>query len=374
MADSSAKKAMPRFAIASTDIRRDLIAPLRYFTRLEIAHLYRRAPYHDLVTEDWDANLIAYGSPTELYRLVRRLSPDVIQGVEPFSIRLLPYLYATYLAARSRSLPLIVPTLENRPLAVKHGSIFSRLLRTVLRPVFAYASLIICVNKGALRNIRSVGNYETKVQYLMYGTWGVDLDEFFPRSERQATAAKRLLFVGRLAREKGILDLLAAFGQVHDIFPDCRLTLAGDGPDRETIETTMASSSWGGSVDLLGTVKNRDIPTLIRESDVFVAPSITTRKWEEQVGMANLQAMACGVPVVSTRSGAIPEYVPNGEAGILVPEQDPEALAEAITTLLGNDELRHTMGVQGAYASVHYDAATNVRRAEDVPLARCLDL
>ncbi len=62
MADSSAKKAMPRFAIASTHIRRDLIAPLRYFTRLEIAHLYRRAPYHDLVTEDWDANLIAYGS------------------------------------------------------------------------------------------------------------------------------------------------------------------------------------------------------------------------------------------------------------------------------------------------------------------------
>ncbi len=116
MADSSAKKAMPRFAIASTDIRRDLIAPLRYFTRLEIAHLYRRAPYHDLVTEDWDANLIAYGSPTELYRLVRRLSPDVIQGVEPFSIRLLPYLYATYLAARSRSLPLIVPPdAENRP-------------------------------------------------------------------------------------------------------------------------------------------------------------------------------------------------------------------------------------------------------------------
>ena len=364
---------VPRFVIISTDIRRDLIAPLRHFTRLEITHLYRRAPYQDLVAEDWDVDLVRYDSPQQLYRLIRHARPNVIQSGEPFGIRLLPYLYSTYLAARSRNLPLVVPTLENRPLELKYGPALAEALKVLLRPVFAYACLIIYLNQGALANIRAVGSYEAKVQHLMYGTWGVDLEEFAPGPKRLATSVKRILFVGRLAREKGIFDLLTAFESVHSAFPTAQMIVIGDGPDREEIEAIIASALWGSSVQLLGTVKNRDVPAHFREADIFVAPSITTPKWEEQVGMTNIQAMACGVPVVSTKSGAIPEYVPDGVAGILVPERNPEALADALLRLLRDNELRNTMGQQArAYALQHYNAEDSVRRAEVAVLEHCL--
>ena len=82
--------------------------------------------------------------------------------------------------------------------------------------------------------------------------------------------------------------------------------------------------------------------------------------------MTNIQAMACGLPVVSTRSGAIPEYVPDGRAGFLVPECDPQALAGAILRLLGDEALRQRMGAAARdYALEHYDARANVARAEE---------
>jgi glycosyltransferase involved in cell wall biosynthesis len=75
--------------------------------------------------------------------------------------------------------------------------------------------------------------------------------------------------------------------------------------------------------------------------------------------------MACGVPVIATRSGAIPEYVPDGVAGLLVPEGDLEALAGAILTLLEDEALRRRLGGQGrAYALAHYDARQHVAAAE----------
>lgn len=90
--------------------------------------------------------------------------------------------------------------------------------------------------------------------------------------------------------------------------------------------------------------------------------------------MTNIRAMACGVPVVSTRSGAIPECVPDA-AAVLVPERDPEALAEAIVQLLCNESLRRKMGQVGrAYVIDHCDARKNVERAEEIILERCLGL
>ena len=210
----------------------------------------------------------------------------------------------------------------------------------------------------------------------MYGTWGVDLDEFTPqRNGREPNFGPGpvLLFVGRLHAEKGVFDLMDALDLVKTQMPQAKLVLVGDGPARPGIERTVAERGWAETVILTGTIKNRDLPPYFRVADVFVAPSITTRKWEEQVGMTNIQAMACGVPVVSTRSGAIPEYVPDGVAGILVPERDPQALAEAILRLLSDEGLRRRMGKAGRiYAVEHYDAGKNVQRAEEIILERCL--
>jgi glycosyltransferase involved in cell wall biosynthesis len=367
----------PIFAVVSTDIRRDLVAPMQFFNRLEIVHFYRRTSYGDLTPDDLKPVHINYRTPWNLLQKVWRTHPNIVQGVEPFSIRLLPYTYAIFWIARFQHIPLVSVTLENRPLVEKFGAVFSRILPVALRPVFRYARLIICLNEGAKRNVLKVGPYEEKVQKFMYGTWGVDLDEFHPWKnghEPNFGVGPVLLFVGRLHSEKGVFDLLDAFAIVKEHVPQATLVLVGEGPARPQIEQMIAGKSWGSSVFLTGAVRNRDLPPIFRAADLFVSPSITTRKWEEQVGMTNIQAMACGVPIVSTRSGAIPEYVPDGIAGILVPERNPRALADAILLLLADEELRQRMGEAGrAYAVARYDARKNVLMAEESILQALLD-
>jgi glycosyltransferase involved in cell wall biosynthesis len=368
----------PVFAIVSTDIRRDLVAPLRHFTRLRVVHFYGKASYGDLNPDDLDDSLIPYRTPVGLFRQLRRQDPAIIQGVEPFSIRLLPYSYAVYCVALQRRIPLVIVTLENRPLADKHGPVFSRLLRGLLRPVFHHAQLIIHLNEGARHNVLSVGPYKSKLRRLMYGTWGVDLTEFTPQRDGREPdfgSGPVLLFVGRLHAAKGIFDLLDAFGLVQQQVPQVRLVLVGDGPARSEVTHTVGQRGWSQDVVLKGTIKNQDLPPYFRSADLFASPSVTTRKWEEQVGMSNIQAMASGVPVISTRSGAIPEYVPDGVAGILLPQRDPKGLAHAIVSLLSDQTLRRKLGEAGrVYAVQHYDARKNVERAEEIILERCLSL
>jgi glycosyltransferase involved in cell wall biosynthesis len=83
--------------------------------------------------------------------------------------------------------------------------------------------------------------------------------------------------------------------------------------------------------------------------------------------------MACGIPVVTTDSGAIPEYVPADRAGLVVPENDVPALARAMNFLLENPDAARVMGARGReYALAHYDACRNVRRAESLVMEYCL--
>jgi glycosyltransferase involved in cell wall biosynthesis len=351
---------------------------MRYFTRLRVVHFYRRAPYGDMALNELDESLVLYGSPLDLLFRLWQVRPDVIQGVEPFSIRQLPYQVAIYHYARIHQIPLVAGVYISRPLEEKYGKLPALLLKLVLRPYLRFTRVFFYLNEGGRRNLLWMGVPKGKLVRHMYGTWGVDPDEFTPvrdGSEPDWGGAPALLFVGRMHFEKGIFDLLKAYGLVHRTAPDVRLFLIGDGPQRMEVEKRVKEREWQDGVLLLGTVKNRDLPPYFRAATLFVSPSITTRKWEEQVGMANIQAMACGVPVVSTRSGAIPEYVPDGLAGILVPERDPNALAEAILRLLADESLRRRMGEAGrTYAIEHYDARKNVQKAESIILERCLGL
>jgi glycosyltransferase involved in cell wall biosynthesis len=367
----------PVFAMVSTDIRRDLVVPLRHLTRLRVVHFYRKAPYGDLTSDDMDENLILYRTPLDLFRHLRQQRPDIIQGVEPFSIRQLPYQALIYLYARLRRIPLIAGAHISRPLREKYGYLPALLLKLILRPSLRFTRVFFYLNEGGRRNLLWMGVPEAKLVRHMYGTWGVDMDEFTPvRDGREPDWGEgpTLLFVGRMHFEKGIFDLLEAYDRVRDNVPHVRLVLIGDGPQRREAEAIVGEQGWQDRVLFLGTVKNRDLPPYFRAATLFVSPSITTRKWEEYVGVTNIQAMASGVPVVSTRSGAIPEYVPQS-AGILVPERDPKALAEAILQLLPDESLRRKMGEAGRAGAVeHYDARTNAQRAEEIIWERCLSL
>ena len=145
-----------------------------------------------------------------------------------------------------------------------------------------------------------------------------------------------------------------------------RLIIAGDGPLKDWIKTDVKISGLEERVLLQGTVKNSELPKFFRKAALTVSPSITAKRWEEQVGMVNIQSIACGTPVVSTFSGAIPEYIRHEVDGFLVPERDSQALVEAVSRLLKNSELRRKMGEEGReYVLERYDARKNVKKAEE---------
>ncbi len=138
--------------------------------------------------------------------------------------------------------------------------------------------------------------------------------------------------------------------------PEARFAIIGDGPERARLEAESAALGLGAQVLFLGA--RDDVPALMRALDVAV---LSSRPVVETFPVTLLEAMASGVPVVSTEVGSIAALVPEGEVGFLVPSGDAEALAERIGQLLGDPELRSTLGSAGrARVERHYTVGAMV--------------
>jgi len=154
----------------------------------------------------------------------------------------------------------------------------------------------------------------------------------------------RILFVGRLVRRKGLVELLKAFEIVSKSIPDARLVIVGDGPFRSELEALIRESSVGERVEMRGTLTGQPLNREYASCDVFVMPSKTTSVDTEGFGMVFLEAAYFARPAVGTRSGGIPEAVVDGETGLLVDQDDVEGLALKIRTLLEDRALAARLG------------------------------
>lgn len=148
-------------------------------------------------------------------------------------------------------------------------------------------------------------------------------------------------FAGRLIPGKGADQLISAFAALRKCVP-AKLRLAGDGPDGPYLARLVQTLGLGGDVEFLGMVHN--IYQFWSECDIAVFP---TQSLPESFGLAALEAMSCGRPVVSTSVGALPELVVDGETGTLVQPGDVEALAATLTTYAQDPSLRRRHGAAG---------------------------
>jgi len=179
-------------------------------------------------------------------------------------------------------------------------------------------------------------------------TNGVDLARFdFSRNgvdykARLGFSSKTLLIgaVGRLVPVKAYPLLLKVCLSVFKEIPNAHLLLVGDGPLLDTLVQSAQDDEMANRVHFLGARK--DVPEILRGLDVYVLSS-------ENEGMSNtiLEAMACGRPVIATAVGGNPELVVDGETGLLVPPNDPHAMAAAITKLLRDPQHSQQMGRRG---------------------------
>lgn len=355
-------------AMVSTGVRGDVLSSIKYFTKLEVVHFYDSVPYSDVYPEELE-NLVHYTNFFDLCSKIKKCDPDIIQGSEPYNFPgTLQACAASFSMSKILGVPLFFPMLENRPPKARFGRL-SPFLKMYLEVYSTRAKFIIYMNNGARRNLLDVGVPESKLERAMWGCWGVDIDKFTPKKNGlEPNLGRSILFVGRLSEDKGIQYLLTAFKKVSAAIKGVSLVIIGDGPLRGRIRGNDTN------IAMLGKIKNQDLPPYFRAADLTVAPSITTMKWEEQIGMVNIQSMACGTPVVSTYSGAIPEYVVHGKTGILVPEKDAGSLADAMIKLLRNNGLKEELGKNAReYAIENFDAKKNIEANERIVLSRWND-
>jgi colanic acid/amylovoran biosynthesis glycosyltransferase len=191
---------------------------------------------------------------------------------------------------------------------------------------------------------------------------GVDVHRFAPRTTQSRKPI--VLFVGRLVEKKGCVHLIEAMTSVQRQHADAELVVIGDGPLRAYCEALAAARSV--RCRFLGAQPPAVVQEWMAKSTVFCVPSIVAASGDaEGFGIVFIEAQAMGLPVVSTRSGGIPEAVEDEETGLLVAEADPAALAHAILRLMQDNELWQRFSLAGRRRVLEkFDLARQTRHLE----------
>lgn len=225
----------------------------------------------------------------------------------------------------------------------------SRVLTALLRAMFKLADAIVVLAQVELQAYRrfvpakQVVAVPNAIDCAPYAT--------FTRAPPDARSPMRIAYVGRLAKEKGLYELLQGLKCASSHGAKHRLTIAGSGPEADRLKQFADVLGLAGDVAFIGPVFGEDKVKLLASADVFVLPS-----YSEGLPYALLEGMAAGAPVVTTRVGAIPDVVVDGVHGLLVPPRNAAAIARAIAKLESDrDRLARMSGacrtrIAGAYS------------------------
>ena len=199
---------------------------------------------------------------------------------------------------------------------------------------------------------------------------GIDLSAF-PESN-PSPGKPYILSVGRCIEKKGYADLIDACAILRDRGIEFECIIAGGGPLEESLRMRVAQHGLEGVVTMAGPLPQEEVRRLLAGANLFVLACAR----EAEGGMDNfptviVEAMASGVPVVSTRLAGVPEMVRDGENGLLVDERQPEALADAIEQILANPDLGRRYGLEGkSMAIAQFSADETVRQLKRLVVRR----
>lgn len=171
---------------------------------------------------------------------------------------------------------------------------------------------------------------------------GVDTKLFRPaksKGQHLTSGELKILTIARLHKYKGLNYLIEAMKTVHEEIPDAKLYILGKGPEEQNLRNLVKNLALEDVIEFVKTpIPNHKMPELYAECDIYVQPSII-----EPFGIAVLEAMACGKPVIGTRVGGMIDTIADGETGFLVNSKDSKVLTERII-MLNDEKLRKKLG------------------------------
>jgi len=216
----------------------------------------------------------------------------------------------------------------------------------LLHEILSRVDVIISPSRHYVHESRFLAKYQDKIVVIPNGINVKDFNAPYSKEECRKKLGLEvngyvILFVGNLTPYKGPEILVRAMPEVMREIPSAELVFVGNGSMRKELEELSKRLGIEKHVKFAGFVKESLKPLYYKAADVFCLPSVTTT---ESFGIVNLEAMACGVPIVASKVGGIPDVVRDGENGLLVPPKNPLALAHAIVRLLEDERLRKRMG------------------------------
>jgi glycosyltransferase involved in cell wall biosynthesis len=285
-----------------------------------------------------------------LYKTLKSEKPDILHTHLPYAGII------GRIIGRLAKVPVIVSTQHNV------ASSFKKILLLLEKLTFPLANVITCVSEGVEQSFFGQSNVFSievlKNNYKHFTIYnGVDIEKIEKIIERTDFIVKRkelglnendkvVTIVARLIKWKGHLDLISAFPKVVEHFPSAKLLIVGWGDLEPELRKKTNELNLENKVIFLG--KRNDVYEILKISDIFVLPYNYIGLFKgEGVGIAILEAMACKKPVITTTAPGIERAIVNDKTGILVPQGDPKALAEAIINLLRDPDKLKKIGEEG---------------------------
>jgi phosphatidylinositol alpha-mannosyltransferase len=299
-----------------------------------------RVPYQGTVAPICPSPL----SVPRIARALRAFRPDLVHAHEPMAP-------STGMFAVLRSPAPVVATFH----AHAERSLLLDVSAPLLRPVWRRLSVRVAVSGAAAAFVTDrLGNGVRVIPN------GVDVDLFAQAEPRPGLPpGRRILWVGRLDRQKGFPMAVRAFGELAGQLPDLWLVVVGEGRDREAVR--IVPEEIRRRILMVGSIAHRDLPAYHAAADVFVSAAVG----QESFGLVLVEAMAAGVPVVATDIPGYREVARDGVDALLVPPADPGALAQAMGRILAEPAVATRLAEAGRSRAETFRWAAVVERLED---------
>ena len=286
--------------------------------------------------------------------VLRRAAPDVVHVHEPLVPTLGPAAVLGTDAAR-------VLTFH----AMAEGGVLPRLYRAVRAParlIVERGDALTAVSPvAAAFHAQMLGIDRARMAIVPNG---VDVARFAAARRSERTVRTRLVFLGRLEHRKGADVVVRAFIRLAVERPELELRILGEGPLVATLERLVAGAPAGvaARIELTGRADPVELPHLLADADVAVLPA----RGGESFGIVLLEAMAVGLPLVATDIAGYRAVARDGREALLVPPDDPGALAAAVARLLDDGELASRLRAAGAIRAAEHDWGAIAGRMREV--------
>jgi colanic acid/amylovoran biosynthesis glycosyltransferase len=335
------------------------------------------------ITQDLSIiELCKYGSTIEKilgnisYNYFRKLDDNsVIKTIEELNVRKIKILHFHYLVdarfyikvIRKSKLPSVISVYgyDVAEFPKRHMGLGLH----YLQPVLNEADFILAMSNDMKNDLLKIGCKESKIIVHYHG---INVNRFINENKNYAHKNPiNILFCGQLTHKKAPLMIIKSLKLIEEkqlLNVPLNLIFVGDGPLRGLLQKEIAENHLRTKVTLLGHIPHSDKRLLeeYRKADIFILPSMVAKNDKEGIPGTLVEAMASGLPVISSRHAGIPEIVKTGENGLLIEEGDCCALANKICKLVNNAELRKKLGLNSLRKAKELTLETKTMELEKI--------